>query len=247
MKKLLAVFFSLSIVAVLLSFSVSSVKKNPRVLIFSKTNGFYHSSIPVGIKAIQKLGTDNGFDCDVTTDSLQFNYKNLKKYATVIFLNTTGDVLGEEQQKAFEKYIRSGRGFVGVHAASDTEYDWPWYNELVGAYFKSHPAQQNATLQVKDNSFIATMHLSKEWKRWDEWYNFKNTHWDKVNVLLALDESSYKGGENNGYHPAAWYHSFQGGRSFYTALGHTDESYADPVFLQHLLGGIQYAIGKKRL
>jgi uncharacterized protein len=219
-------------------------QKQSKVLVFYKTNGFYHQSIPVGITAIQKLARENGFACDTTKDSLQFNSKNLDQYAAVIFLNTTMDVLGEAEQTAFQKYIRSGKGYAGVHAACDTEYDWPWYNQLVGAYFKSHPKQQKAKLKVTDNSFVATRHLPAEWNVWDEWYNFKNTHWDKMKVLITLDETSIEGGQNGDFHPVSWYHEFDGGRSFYTALGHTDELYSDSLFLKHLLGGIQYAIGK---
>lgn len=234
---LLAVFISLS-------FSNDGGKAEPKVLIYSKTNGYHHNSIPDGIKAIQQLGAANGFSVDATTDSLQFTDDNLKQYAAVIFLSTTSNVLDETEQAAFERYIRSGKGFVGVHAAADTEYDWPWYNQLVGAYFKSHPAQQTARLEVKDNSFIATRHLPAVWERKDEWYNFKDTMWDKVHVLITIDEKSYTGGANAGYHPVSWYREFDGGRSFYTALGHTEESYTEEAFLKHLLGGIQYAIGK---
>jgi uncharacterized protein len=131
-----------------------------------------------------------------------------------------------------------------VHSATDTEYDWPWYGNLVGAYFKSHPAQQEATLHVIDRNFIATKHLPAEWKRFDEWYNFK---WmaPNLHVLITIDEKSYTGGTMNGYHPMSWYHEYDGGRAFYTELGHTDESYADPLYLKHLLGGIKYAMGVK--
>jgi len=216
---------------------------NPKVLVFSKTAGYHHESIAVAVPAVIKLGKENGFDVDTTTDATKFNTKNLKKYAAVIFLSTTGNVLNQFQQDAFEKYIESGGGFVGVHAATDTEYDWEWYGDLVGAYFKSHPKQQDAVLHIVDNSFIATKHLPAEWKRFDEWYNYKyianNLHW-----LITIDEKSYTGGENGDFHPMAWYHEYDGGRAFYTELGHTDESFADPLYLKHLLGGIKYAMGK---
>lgn len=218
------------------------IKKPPKVLIMSKTNGFYHSSIPAGIAAIQKLGRQNGFSVDTTTDSLSFNTKNLKQYAAIIFLNTTGTILGTAQKAAFQQYIRNGGGFAGVHAATDTEFDWPWYNQLAGAYFESHPAQQTAKLLVLNKKHIATQHLPNVWERKDEWYNFKSLN-KKVNVLITIDEKSYRGGKNGANHPMAWFHNFEGGRAFYTALGHTDESYTEPLFLQHLLGGIQYAMG----
>lgn len=224
--------------------SFTLVKKTPRILVFCKTAGYHHASIAAGKLAILKLGEENHFAVDTTSDSTVFTPKNLKQYAAVVFLSTTGNVLNDAQQAAFEQYIRSGGGYVGVHAASDTEYDWPWYNKLVGAYFKSHPKQQDAVLHVTDKNFIATKHLPEVWKRWDEWYNFKSTNWNDVHVLITIDESSYTGGENGSYHPMSWYHDYDGGRAFYTELGHTDASYQDPLYLQHLLGGIEYAMGK---
>lgn len=214
-----------------------------RVLVFSKTRGFHHASIPAGIAAIQKLGMENNFAVDTTTDSSFFVKKTLKKYDAVIFLSTTGNVLNDQEQKAFEKYIHKGGGFVGVHAATDTEYDWPWYNRLVGAYFKSHPKQQEAVLNITDPTHISTKHLPLVWKRFDEWYNFKNIQ-EGLHVLITIDEKSYTGGINGDFHPMAWYHDFDGGRAFYTEMGHTDESYLDPLYLQHLLGGIEYAMNK---
>jgi type 1 glutamine amidotransferase len=167
----------------------------------------------------------------------------LKQYDAVVFLSTTGNILNDEQQKAFEEFIRSGKGFVGIHAAADTEYDWPWYGKLVGAYFVSHPKQQKAKLTITDHKHASTKHLPTTWERFDEWYNYKSRNND-VKVLMTIDESSYQGGKEGAYHPMAWYHSFDGGRSFYTALGHTDESYKEENFLKHLLGGIKYAVGK---
>ncbi len=222
---------------------ISLEKKKHRVLIYSKTAGFHHESIAAGIQAIQKMGLENNFKVDSTTDSTFFTSKNLKKYNAVIFLNTSGNVLDNNGKAAFEKYIRSGGGFVGVHAASDTEFDWEWFNRLVGAQFKNHPHQQDAVMHVKDKSFIATRHLPEVWKRHDEWYNFKNIKIDdSYKILITIDENSYKGGENGNLHPISWCHPFEGGRSFYTALGHGNEAYSDPLFLQHLLGGIKYAV-----
>ena len=216
----------------------------PKILVFAKTAGFHHNSIAVGMPAIMKLGQENNFLVDTTTDSTKFTEHNLKQYAAVVFLSTTGNVLGDGEQKAFEHFIQSGKGYVVVHAATDTEYDWPWYNKLVGAQFLSHPRQQEATLNVVDTNFIATKGLPAVWKRRDEWYNFKNTYWNDVHVLITIDETSYEGGKNANNHPMSWYHDYDGGRAFYTELGHTDESYADPLYLNHLLGGIKYAIGK---
>jgi type 1 glutamine amidotransferase len=222
--------------------TLSAISKS-KVLVFSKTAKYHHMSIAVGVPAIIKLGSENNFDVDTTTNADKFTYQNLKQYAAVIFLNTTGDVLNDTQQGEFEKYIRGGGGFVGVHSATDTEYDWAWYGNLVGAYFKSHPAQQNATFNVVDRSFIATKHLPAVWKRFDELYNFKWMAPD-LHVLITIDEKSYTGGTMGDNHPMSWYHEYDGGRAFYTALGHTNESYSDPVYLKHLLGGIEYAMGR---
>ena len=219
-----------------------------KVLVFSKTEGFRHSSIPAGIVAIEQLGNENGFIVEATEDASLFNLENLQQFNAVIFLSTTGDVLNTDQQDAFERYIRNGGGFVGIHAASDTaasdtEYNWSWYGELVGAYFDSHPAIQTATIEVADRIHPSTMHLPEYWERTDEWYNYTENPRGKVHVLATLDESSYSGG-NMGYdHPIAWMHEFDGGRSWYTGGGHTDKSYSVPDFLKHILGGIMYASG----
>lgn len=217
--------------------------KSSRILVFSKTAGFRHSSIPQGKTAILELGNKNGFKVDTTENAALFTLENLKKYGAVVFLNTTGDVLDKQQQKDFEEYIRGGGGYAGVHSASDTEYDWPWYGKLVGAYFTSHPKQQEAKLQVVDHEHLSTKHLPAEWNRKDEWYNFKNIN-PATTVLITIDEHSYTGGTNGDPHPMSWFHSYDGGRAWYTALGHTEASYAEPDFLKHLLGGIQYAMGK---
>jgi len=240
MKKLLIVTACL-----LSAFSYAA----PKVLVFAKTAGFHHESIPAGIKAIIKLGAENDFTVDTTTDAGKFTAANLKQYACVIFLSTTGDVLNSEQQTAFENYIKAGGGFAGIHAATDTEYDWPWYGNLVGAYFVSHPSQQTATINVINPGTIATRHLPAEWKRKDEWYNFKWMTKEPVIILLSIDENSYDpgNGKMGANHPMAWYHNYDGGRSFYTELGHTDESYADKLYLQHILGGIEYAMGRKKM
>jgi len=218
-------------------------KAKPKVLIFSKTNGFRHSCIPAGIAAIKKLGEENGFDVDATEDSLQFNKKNLKKYSELIFLCPTQKVFGPDEESALQDYIHNGGGYVGIHAATDCEYNWPWYGQLAGAYFKSHPKQQKAKLIIVDKNHPSTSFLPDTWERWDEWYNFKDMS-PNTTVLIKIDETSYTGGENGENHPMAWYHEFEGGKAFYTELGHTDDSYSDSTYLKHLLGGIQWAMKK---
>ncbi len=223
----------------------SFAKPKPRLLIFSKTAGFRHVSIADGKLALLKMGRENGFDMDTTEDASWFTEEKLKDYAAVIFLSTTGDVFNPAQQAEFQRYIQAGGGYVGIHAATDTEFDWPWYGQLAGGYFLSHPKIQEAILQVVDRSHISTRHLPQEWKRTDEWYNFKDLN-KNVHVLIKLDEKSYEGGKNGDDHPIAWYHQYDGGRIFYTGLGHTPASWTEDSFLRHLLGGIKYAIGKNK-
>jgi len=215
------------------------------VLVFSKTAGFRHGSIPAGIAAIQQLGTENDFEVTATEDAGAFTDENLAQYEAVVWLSTTGDVLNDDQQAAFERYVQNGGGYAGIHAASDTEYDWPWYGGLVGAYFSAHPQNQTATVKVEDHVHESTAHLPSRWERFDEWYNFRTNPRDSVHVLASLDETTYNagGGAMGAEHPTAWCHVYEGGRSWYTGGGHTDESFADPDFLQHLLGGIQTAAG----
>ena len=212
-------------------------------LVFSKTAGFRHASIPAGIATIESLGAAQGFLVEATEDADAFTDANLARFAVVIFLNTTGDVLDASQQGALERFIRAGRGFVGVHSASDTEYDWAWYGGLVGAYFASHPAIQAATLLVTDGTHPSTEHFPASFTRTDEWYNFQAQPAATVQVLLRIDEASYSGGTMGATHPIAWAQAYDGGRAWYTAMGHTIESYGEPLFVQHLAGGIRWAAG----
>lgn len=181
-----------------------------RVLVFSKTAGFRHDSIPDGVTAVRELGETGGFRVDATEDAGAFTPANLRRYDAVVFLSTTGDVLDAGQQAAFEDYIRHGGGYVGIHAAADTEYDWAFYGGLVGAWFQSHPAIQSATVDVEDRAHPATSGLDRAWNRTDEWYNYRSNPRERVHVLASLDESSYTGGTMNGDHPIAWCQNYQG-------------------------------------
>jgi cytochrome c len=234
-------------IVVLFCLILSCGKKSaPGVLVFSKTKGYRHESIDTAKLVLMALGKTNGFSVDTTEDASFFNEEDLKRYRAVIFLSTTQDVLDPVQQADFKRYIEAGGGYVGIHAAADTEYEWPWYGKLVGAYFKSHPKQQEAMFRKAKPFGPHPNTLPDEWKRWDELYNYKHFSPD-INVIYTLDESTYEGGENGTNHPIAWYHDFEGGRSFYTGMGHTKKSYADPLFQDHLLTGINYAIGDKPL
>ncbi len=214
---------------------------SPQVLVFTKTAGYRHSSIEKGIQTLRELALENNFEITQTEDSLQFHAVNLKKYQLVLFLNTTGDVLGEEQQHAFKEYINNGGSFMGVHAAAETEYEWSWYGDLIGAYFVSNPEQQDARIDVLNKIHKSTEHLNDTWIHFDEWSNFKNIS-PNIRVLLALDEASYLGGTNGDKHPIAWCNEFDGGRAFYTGLGHTEAAYDDVNFRQHLLGAINWCL-----
>lgn len=245
MKKTLKILLILVVLGAAAYFYFTRDTREISVLVFSRTTSFRHESIKAGKEAILALGKKHGFKVDTTENGDWFEEKTLKNYNVIVFLNTTGDVLSEAQQLEMNRWVQAGGGFVGIHAAADTEYEWPWYGELVGAYFDSHPNNPNirdAIVRVIDKSHISTKHLPDTWNRTDEWYNYKDIKSD-LTVLLNLDEKSYEGGTNGENHPIAWYHEFDGGRSWYTGLGHTDESYKDENFLQMLWGGIQYAAG----
>lgn len=241
-------FLCLIIASVLLINCSSNKREQTRILVFTKTAGFTHASIPDGVKAIEKLGQENNFLVDTTSDAALFTEDTLKNYSAVVFLSSTGDVLDARQQADFERYIQAGGGYVGVHAAADCEYHWPWYGKLVGAYFKNHPAgTPEARLTVlKDKNFPSLNALPDPWVRTDEWYNFRELP-KNVTVLMRLDENSYQGGNMGADHPVTWYHAYDGGRAFYTALGHTAESYTEKPFLELLLDGIKYAVGKNEI
>lgn len=215
------------------------------VLVFSKTAGFRHDCIPVAHDAIQKMCDGLKWTAEHTEDATVFNPVSLQRFDVVIFECTTGDCLNNEQQTAFEGFVKNGGGYVGIHAASDTEYDWPWYGKLVGAWFKSHPAIQEAVTKVEDRNDPSTRMLPEFWKRRDEWYSFRSNPRGQVHVLASLDESTYQGG-GMGDHPIMWKHEYGGGRAWYNAMGHVKETYADPLFMQSLSKGIEWAAGKSK-
>jgi type 1 glutamine amidotransferase len=213
--------------------------------VYSKTDGFRHDSISDGVRAVAELGSQRGWDVEATEEPSAFHASRLARFDLVLFLNTNGNVLDETGREAFVRFVRSRKAFVGVHGAAATEPDWPWFGELVGATFKAHPAIQPALVSIADALHPATRHLPASWRRTDEWYGFHENPRDKVRVLLTLDESSYEpaDGAMGADHPLAWCHQYEGGRSFYTALGHTKESYEERAFLEHLAGGIAWALG----
>tara|TARA_B100001057_G_scaffold926_1_gene887 strand:- start:10337 stop:11086 length:750 start_codon:yes stop_codon:yes gene_type:complete len=230
------------IFTILFNINCFSQTKKSKVFVYTRTCGYIHESIPKGVSVISELGEKYNFNVDSSDDDRVFDSKILFDFDAVVFLSTTLNVLNSKQQKNLVKFIRSGKGFVGIHAAADTEYDWEWYGKLVGAYFISHPeGQPMACIKKLDGNSFFTDHINGDWKIKDEWYNYQFVN-PNVIPLLNLDENSYKGGINGKNHPIAWFHEFQGGRSFYTGLGHLEETFDDKRFQMLILKGLIYAI-----
>jgi type 1 glutamine amidotransferase len=211
-----------------------------RVLVFTKHQGYSHRSIPAAVAAVHTLGARHGFTVLATDDANLFVGDALRAFAAVIFLNTTGNILSDEQKAAVERYVHAGGGIVGIHSALDTESGWAWYHRLLGAYFADHPPVQRARLIVSSAAEGRGPRLPQPWERTDEWYNYR-TPPESVNVLVSVDEESYRGGTMGRSHPVSWSHDFEGGRAWYTAMGHTTCTYSEGPFLDHVLGGILYA------
>jgi type 1 glutamine amidotransferase len=215
-----------------------------RVLLFTKTTGFRHESIPAGIAAIQDLVAGLDLLADHTEDAAAFAAANLERYAAVVWLDVSGDVLDSSQRADFTAYLRGGGGFAAIHSSTDAEWSWPEYEQIVGARFLSHPGGtlqfQEAELSVVDVSHPSTASLPDPWRWTDEWYAFTSNPSDRVSVLLTVDESSYdtEGVPMGAPHPISWHSSFGAGRVWYTALGHRDEMFADQAFRAHLSGGV---------
>lgn len=229
----------------LLLWSEATAQTSRQILVFSKTEGFRHASIEAGKKALEKMGKEKGFGTVFSENSAIFRESELKKFHAVVFLNTTGDILSEPQQTAFERYIQAGGGYVGIHSATDTEYDWPWYGRLAGAYFLDHPNNPNVqkgNIIVQMKKHWATQNMPDTFEKVDEFYNYKNIN-PAIKVILTVDEKTYTGGKNGPHHPMSWYHVYDGGRAFYTGMGHTDETFSEPLFINHLWAGIQWASG----
>jgi type 1 glutamine amidotransferase len=222
----------------------AKVRTEKKVLIFSKTapGAYRHASIGPGKIAVKKLCEANGIAADTTEDATYFTDERLKQYSALVFLSSNQDVFNAEQEAALQRYIWAGGGIMGIHIATGTERDWPWFNRLIGATFVWHPPIQNGTIEVIDSSHPSTKDLPKRWNRYDEWYFFRDINPD-IKVLATLDTTTFKSERHTANYPFAWYHEFEGGRSFYTAGGHSDQDYADETFMKHILGGITYAIG----
>jgi type 1 glutamine amidotransferase len=232
--------------AILLALNAPAADFN--ALVFSKTLMFRHASITNGIAAIKLLGAENGFHVEATEDASWFTATKLAKYQVIIFLSTSGDILDDAQQAAFKIFIERGGGLVAIHAAVAgdvaTEGGWPWYGQALCARFTNHSAIVQATVNVEDGKHPFTARLPDHWVRADEWYNFIATPRGCARVLASVDETTYQGGTMGKDHPVAWCKLAGKGRIWYTALGHTEASFTELLFLKHLLGGIQFAAGR---
>jgi type 1 glutamine amidotransferase len=223
--------------------AATQVRDPLSVLVFTRTTGYRHTSIDDGVAAIRQLGAANGFAVEATEDPRRIEEAALERFQVVVFLSSTGDPLDRTQQGALRRWVEGGGGWVGVHAAADALYDWPWYGELVGAWFRRHPSIQRATVRVTDRDHPSTRSLPAAWTRTDEWYDFRANPRGRVQVLAEVDEATYQGGGMGADHPVIWCHQQGRGRSWYTALGHTERSWSEARFLAHLLGGIRWAAG----
>ena len=254
MLKRIALYLALT--GSLLCTALGAQAQQFNVLLFTKTNGWHHESVNEGVTAMRALAVRHNFTVDWQEDASIFNDEKLKKYQAVVFLLTTGDILNDEQQAAMERFVRSGKGFVGIHSASDTEYDWDWYTQMVGRSFHIHPTIQTAELTVTSRKFPGVERMPERFLWTDEWYEFGAERIKGLNYILAVDEQTYdpktdwgtKKGEGMGkFHPIAWYHDYDGGRAFYTALGHLPATYSDALFLEHIYGGLYWAATGKGL
>lgn len=243
--KIMNVFKTSIYTLLLICLSTTGFAQRGKILVFSKTEGGYrHSSIEAGKAMFIKTAGQYGIVADTTEDAAWFTREKLSQYKTLVFLSTRGNVLNEAQQQALMDYIHRGGGFVGIHAATTTEYEWPWYNRLAGAWFNGHPEPQQARYRVVDKNFPATAHLPDTFRHFDEVYNFKSLQ-DSLHYLITADESSYTGGKMGSPHPVCWYREFEGGRSFYIGLGHFEKDYEDPFFLSIVWKGIEWAMQLK--
>ncbi|MFC4728555.1 ThuA domain-containing protein [Coralloluteibacterium thermophilus] len=212
---------------------------HPRVLVFTRTEGFRHDSIPAAVEALRRLAAEEGLGFAHSEDPAVFDDAALADVAVVVFANTTGEAVPPPHQGALERFVRRGGGYLGIHAAADTGYDWPWYGGLVGAWFLSHPpGLQTARVHAEPADPDAPA-----WRVTDEFYDFRENPRPRVRVIARLDTADHREGRMGADHPIAWCHDYDGGRAWYTGLGHTEALYRDPRFLEHLRAGLRWSAG----
>ncbi len=225
----------------------SSVALAPlNVLLFTKTTGWKHGSIGAGVQMVKDLALKYGFTVNHTENAGVFTEESVADVDVVYFLNTTQDILNAEQEAVFEQFITNGGGFVGNHAAADTEYDWSFYKEVIGVNFKSHPpGSQHATVHHLGNAHPATDHMVNSFEIDEECYNFRGVPNASFTQLLEFDESTYDaGGDAMGYHPMTWYRDLDPGRAFYTAFGHFDSMYGNEFFQKMILNALFWSANR---
>ena len=231
--------------------------EEPRVLVYTRNHvtngkGYVHDNIATSVAMIRQLASTNGFVVDASDNPSVFTPENLKKYRAMIFSNANNEAFENDTQRdAFKGFIQSGGGFVGIHSASGSERQWPYYWAVLGGKFKRHPPLQKFSIEVLDPKHPATAHLGATWQWEDEFYYLDNLN-PRIHVLLAGDLSTLKDNDKANYpgqtfgnlFPLAWCQEFDGGRQFYTALGHKIEYYSKPDFQKHVLGGILWVLHK---
>lgn len=245
-----AIVIRIPFLLLLITLSGVTMAKQFNILLFTKTVGWHHKSINAGVTAFEKMALNHHFSLDWQEDANLINDENLARFDVVVFLQTTGDVLNDTQQKALEKFIKSGKGFVGIHSAADTEYDWPWYGEMIGHRFVIHPVIQTAKLSVINRQFPGLEYFPDQLLWTEEWYEYGPALSDNLTYIMSVDESTYdpkadwgrvKGQGMGKFHPIAWFQEFDGGRAFYTGLGHMPATYENKNFIEHIFGGLYWA------
>ena len=227
--------------------------QSAELLVFTGANGYIHQVTGAAAQALEEMGQKHHFGVTISEDSTLFTPAGLEKFDAVVFLNCSGDILNDAQQEALRSYLTAGRGFVGIHGATTAENEWDWYGWLVGRYFTAHPEIQTAVVRVADPDHPSAWHIPSRWIWTDEWYEFTPPMSDELQVILTVDESTYDETFTSGgvayagmqpEHPIAWCQEWDGGRMFYTALGHLEGAWSDQIFLQHVYGGIWWVLNR---
>jgi len=223
-----------------------------RILVYSGSTGYRHESIPAAVEALKAIGAKAGYTVDASEDPEVFSAENLKQYKILVLISNSTDPKKPESEwftgsrrDALQGFLKDGKGVIGLHAAADSHYNWPWYGQMIGGYFERHPkGTPKGTLTVVDAKHPATAKLPKTIERNDEWYYYKDFN-PTMRVLVTIDPASIGDGETDvNPNPLVWCHDFGGGRVFYSALGHTPESYSEPYMVNLLAGALAYAAGK---
>lgn len=227
--------------------------KGIRVLVFSKNGkGFVHDNIPESLKAIQLLGKQNGFAVDTTTNADLFNEQNLRKYNAIIFSNSNNQVFDTEAQKvALMRFVQAGGGIVGIHIACGTERQWTWFKQMIGGSFLMHPKLQEFNVLPVEVKHPSVSVVPPVWTVQDECYFLRDMN-PTMRVLMVADTKKIREATPDKplpdtfgqFVPVVWCNTFDGGRQWNTTLGHAKSSYTNPVFMQHILGGLKWAAAK---